>query len=74
MNSLARRVEALERRSAPAMISAVEVQEVKAALWRKLGIGRQPDDIPAPISRKAVEKSGGSALLKLRSFLDSRGA
>lgn len=63
-----RRLELATTAASP-MISGAEVAAVKAALWSKLGIGRQSEDIASPISRKAVEKAGGSALQKLRSFL-----
>jgi hypothetical protein len=75
MNSLMRRVDAIERRrstaSSPAMISALEVSAAKAELRRKLGLPARNDDlVPAPVSRRSVEKARDGALQKLRSFLD----
>jgi hypothetical protein len=76
MNSFLRRIEALERRSTAAfpMISGAEVAAVKAALWSKLGLSRQPEESASPLSHKAIEKARGSAREKLRIFLDCRGA
>jgi hypothetical protein len=73
MNSLLRRVEAIERRNSAAgpMISGSEVSGIKSQLRRKLGLPAVPDDC-APISYKAVERARGSALQKLRSFFDQR--
>lgn len=71
--NFARRIEAIERSRSTSVptISASEVAGIKAALWRKLSLpATSDDDIPAPISRKSVEKARGSALWKLRSFLD----
>jgi hypothetical protein len=74
MNSLMRRIEALERRRSAAVdppISSSEVSGIKALLWRKLGLPVKSEDIvPAPLSRKAVEKARASALQKVRSFLE----
>jgi hypothetical protein len=73
-SSFARRFEALEKRSTGRpMISGAEVAAVKAALWSKLGIGRQSEHTTSPISSKAVEKAGTGAREKLRSFLDRHG-
>lgn len=73
-SSLTRRIEAVERRrsaTACPMISSSEVSRIKVELYRKLGLSAKPEDIvSAPISRKAVEKARGSAIQKLRSFLD----
>ena len=74
MNSLLRRIEAIERsRTNPActMVSGAEVAAVKAALRRKLGLPAKTDDIvPAPIWRKALEQARKSVHQKVLSFLE----
>jgi hypothetical protein len=74
--SLMRRIEAIERRRATAgMISPVEVSAVKQTLYRKLGLSPQFTDVDSvPISRKSLAAARGTAIQRLRIFLDSRGA
>jgi hypothetical protein len=73
MNSLMRRVEAIEkRRRVPAEAYAAEIANVKAKLIERLE--RRPDvvarlpEIIARIKAQALAKASESALQKLRSF------
>jgi hypothetical protein len=73
--SLTRRIEALERRNTAAcpMISGAEVSGIKSQLRRKLGLPAETGDA-RPLSRKAVDRDRGSALQKLRVFLETHSA
>jgi hypothetical protein len=73
MFNLKCRIQSIEKSrntGASTMISSAEVASVKAALRRKLGLPAESEGIPAPISRKALERS--TVLQKLRTFLEIR--